>query len=129
MGRTLKLTTTYNLGSGDGASAETQTASTSLSSGLSTTIIGSAGHSAAVEYVVADYLGTGNKAKGIYVENRDDTHSLIVKLGTATGGAQVMDIRIAAGGVACLHDETDAITHINLQGVTAAADFILCFCE
>ena len=129
MARTLKITTSYNLGAGDGVSAETQTASTSLSSGTSATIAGSAPITTGVEYVVADFLGAANKAKGLYIENRDADNALTVKLGTATGGTQVGTFQIAVGGVMCLHDSNDAITHIGLIGLVAAADFVLCFCE
>lgn len=129
MARTLKLTTTYNLGAGDGVSAETQTASTTLTSGASATIAGSAPITTGVEYVVADFLGTGNKAKGLYIENRDADNALTVNLGTSTGGTEVGTFQIAVGGVMCLHDNNDAITHIGLIGLVAPADFVLCFCE
>ena len=128
MARTLTLTCTYLLGAGDNASSETQTNAASLTSGLSATINGSA-PTGGQEYVVAEYLGSGNKAKGIYFENTDTTNYITLKLGTGSGGGQVADVRIKAGSVLCLHDDGDAITHITVTANSSAATFVLAFCE
>jgi hypothetical protein len=126
--RTLKLSATYNLGAGDGVSAETQSANASLSSGLSTMIAGSA-PTAGKEYVVADFLGSANKAKGLYFENTDSTNYITLHCGTGTGTSDVCNLRVKAGGVVMFHDDTDAITHIKVTANTAAASFVLSFCE
>ena len=128
MARTLTLNATYTLGGGDSVSSESQGGLFSTTSGLSTSINGSA-PTTGVEYVVASYLGSGNKAKGVYVENTDATNYITVKLGTGSGGGQVADIRLKAGGILMLHDDGDAITHIGLTANTAAASFVLAFCE
>lgn len=128
MARTLKLTATYNLGAGDGVSAETQSANASLSSGLSTMIAGSA-PTAGKEYVVADFLGTGNKAKGVYFENTDDTNNITLHCGTGTGTSDVCNLLVKPGSVVMFHDDTDAITHIKVTASSAAASFVLSFCE
>lgn len=128
MARTLTLSNSYTLGAGDGASGESQSVSFSVGSGLSAVINGSA-LVAGTEYAVADYLGAGNKAKGIYFENTDATNYCTLKLGTATGGGQVADVRVKAGGTLCLHDDGDAITHIGITANTAATTFVLAFCE
>jgi len=128
MARTLTLNATYTLGEGDGASSETQSATFSAASGLSTAINGSAPTSG-IEYVVASYLGSGNKAKGVYIENTDATNYITVKLGTGAGGGQVSDVRLIAGGVMMLHNDGDSITHIGLTANSAPATFMLAFCE
>ena len=128
MARTLTLNATYTLGGGDSVSSESQGGLFSTESGLSTVINGSAPVSG-IEYVVASYLGASNKAKGIYVENTDATNYVTVKLGTASGGGQVADIRLKAGGVLMLHNDADAITHIGLTANSASVSFVLAFCE
>jgi len=128
--RTLTLTATYTLGAGDGVSSETQSGSATLSSGLSTMIAGSA-PAAGKEYVVADFLGSGNKAKGVYFENTDSANSIQLKLSTSTNAGDVATLTVAAGGVVLLHDDADAITHIKVDSThaSAAASFVLSFCE
>ncbi len=128
MARTLTLTATYNLGAGDGVSSETQSGSASLASGLSTMIAGSA-PTAGKEYVVADFLGASNKAKGIYFENTDSTNYITLLLSTSAAGGQVANLRVKAGGVVLLHDDSDTITHVKVTANTAAASYVLSFCE
>jgi len=128
MARTLTLNATYSLGDGDGASSESQGCLKTIASGLSTAINGSAPTSG-IEYVVASYLGSGNKAKGIYFENTDATNYCTLKLGTGSGGGQVADLRVKAGSCVLLHDDGDAITHIGVTANTAAVSFVLAFCE
>lgn len=129
MARTLKLSATYNLAAGDGVSAETQSAVSSLTSGLSTMIAGSAPITTGKEYAVADFLGASNKAKGIYFENTDSTNYITLACGTGTGLSDVCNLRVKAGSVVMFHDDTDQITHIKVTADTAAASFVLSFCE
>lgn len=129
MARTLKLSATYNLGSGDGVSAETQSAVASLTSGLSTMIAGSAPITTGKEYAVADFLGSGNSAKGIYFENTDSTNYITLSCGTGSGLSDVCNLRVKAGSVVMFHDDADAITHIKVVANTSAASYVLSFCE
>ena len=128
MARTLKLSATYNLAAGDGVSAETQSAVSSLTSGLSTMIAGSA-PTGGKEYAVADFLGTGNKAKGVYFENTDSTNYITLLCSTGAGLGDVCSLRVAAGSVVMFHDDADAITHIKVTANGAAATYVLSFCE
>lgn len=128
MARTLKLSATYNLGSGDGVSAETQSANASLSSGLSTMIAGSA-PTAGKEYTVADFLGTGNKAKGVYFENTDSTNYITLLCSATSAAGDICAIQVKAGGVVMFHDDSDTIAFVKVTANTAAASYVLSFCE
>lgn len=128
MARSLKLSATYNLGAGDGVSAETQSANASLTSGLSTMIAGSA-PVAGKEYTVADFLGTGNNAKGIYFENTDSTNYITLLCSQTSDAGDVCTLRVSAGSVVMFHDDSDTIAFIKVTANTAAASYVLSFCE
>lgn len=134
MARTLKLTATYNLASGDGVSAETQSAVASLSSGLSTMIAGSA-PAAGHEYTVSNFLGSGNRAKGVYFENTDSANTIHLKLSATSDGGEVASLYVAPGSVVLLHDDgsaaagTIAFIKVDSTHASATASFVLAFCE
>lgn len=137
MARTLTLNATYSIGAGDSISSEAQSGKFTVSSGLSSVINGVAPSYTTVagdntyEFVMADLLGASNKAKGIYFENTDSTTEIHLWLGTATGGSQVSNLRVPAGGIVLLYDSSDTITHINVEANSSSvtATYSLSFCE
>ena len=128
LARTLTLNATYTLGAGDSISSESQSAKFTGSSGLSTTIAGTA-PTGGLEYEVANFLGSGNKAAGIYFENTDSTNFITLLLSTGAGLGDVSTLQVNAGSLVLLHDGSDTITHIKVTADTAAATFVLSFCE
>ena len=91
---------------------------------------GNVGHSAEVQYVLADY-GVA-QADGVYFENRDSTNFITLSLRSGAGsGNDVSTLKIAPLGVFLVRcdDAQAALTHIGIQADQAACDFVLCVAE
>jgi len=129
MARNNTISATFQMASGDGANAFSESSGAkSFTSGDATLIQGNVGTVSAVQYVMADF-GVA-QADGIYFENRDGTNFITLTLQTGVS-TDLCALKIAPNGMFCIRFDADqtAISHISIQADTAACDFVLCVAE
>ena len=130
MARNNSVSATFTMAAGDGAGGFSESVSASAFTSGAIMLQGNVGHSAEVQYVLANY-GVA-QADGVYFENRDSTNFITLSLRSGAGsGNDVSTLKIAPLGVFLVRcdDAQAALTHIGIQADQAACDFVLCVAE
>ena len=127
MVRTNQITASFKVSAGDGAEAVSASKSNaSFTSGDSAVINGTAPNTTAQTWTVADFLGAGVAANGVYFENRDSAIAITLEC-QVSSSAKIL-LSVPAGGVFCARFD-DNVDVIKVTAASSTADYTLVFAE
>ena len=127
MSRTNEITASFRVTAGGGAEAiSASKTNASFTSGDSAVINGTAPNTTAQSWTVADFLGAGVAANGVYFENRDS--AIAITLECQVSSAAKVLLSVPAGGVFCARF-ADNVDLIKVTAASSTADYTLVFAE